>query len=110
MSNNNTPIEEDLNYLDYCYDTVVDRNKDLERQLEEANTEIRDLNDMLVALREETDAELAEARELLLKVQDSMSNLSTHSHEGWAIACADDTFNMIEQYIDILELKEKGDE
>jgi len=36
MSNNNTPIEEDLNYLDYCYDTVVDRNKDLERQLEEA--------------------------------------------------------------------------
>ena len=92
----------------YCgYECKIE---DLESQLQEANTEIRDLNDMLVALREETDAELAEARELLLKVQDSMSNLSTHSHEGWAIACADDTFNMIEQYIDILELKEKGDE
>ena len=84
-------------------------SESLERQLEEANTEIRDLNDMLVALREETDAELAEARELLLKVQDSMSNLSTHSHEGWAIACADDTFNMIEQYVDVIELKEKGE-
>jgi len=42
MSNNNTPIEEDLNYLDYCYDTVVDRNKDLERQLEEAREAIKE--------------------------------------------------------------------
>ena len=72
MSNNNTPIEEDLDYLDYCYDTVVDRNKDLERQLEEANTEIRDLNDMLVALREETDAELKEAREEFSRLVDNM--------------------------------------
>ena len=42
MSNNNTPIEEDLDYLDYCYDTVVDRNKDLERQLEEAREAIKE--------------------------------------------------------------------
>jgi len=45
MSNNNTPIEEDLDYLDYCYDTVVDRNKDLERQLEEAREEFSRLVD-----------------------------------------------------------------
>ena len=54
--------------------------------------------------------QLKEARDLLLQVQDGMSNLRTHSHEGWAIACADDTFNMIEQYVDVIELKEKGDE
>ena len=81
MSNNNTPIEEDLNYLDYCYDTVVDRNKDLERQLEEANTEIRDLNDMLVALREETDAELAEAREALSSIRGILPTVHSSDRE-----------------------------
>jgi len=59
---------------------------------------------------ENLERQLEEARDLLLQVQDGMSNLSTHSHEGWAIACADDTFNMIEQYVDVIELKEKGDE
>ena len=73
--------------------------KDLERDLRQARKEINDL-----------ERQLEEARDLLLQVQDGMSNLSTHSHEGWAIACADDTFNMIEQYVDVIELKEQGDE
>jgi hypothetical protein len=36
MSNNNIPIEEDSRYLEYCYESVIERNIDLERQLEKA--------------------------------------------------------------------------
>lgn len=35
-------------------------------------------------------------RDLLLQVQDHMSQLSTHCNEGWAISCADNVANMIE--------------
>jgi len=70
-------------------------SESLERQLEEANTEIRDLNDMLVALREETDAELAEARE---------------HQKLWLSLSEDYRKHHIELMRHVNKLKEKGDE
>ena len=86
--------------LDPTFYIGLDRNFEIDIRTK-INKEIKDIKDL--------ERQLEEARDLLLQVQDSMSNLSTHSHEGWAIACADDTFNMIEQYVDVIELKEKGE-
>lgn len=47
--------------------------------------------------------QLAEARELLLQVQDHMSQLSSHTHDGWSGSCADTVYEMIEN-----KLKEQG--
>jgi len=47
--------------------------------------------------------QIAEARELLLQIQDHMSQLSTHTHDGWSGSCADIVYEMIEK-----QLKEKG--
>jgi hypothetical protein len=47
--------------------------------------------------------QLAEARELLLQIQDHMSQLSTHTHDGWSGSCADTVYEMIEE-----QLKEQG--
>jgi uncharacterized protein HemX len=47
--------------------------------------------------------QLKEARELLLQIQDHMSQLSTHTHDGWSGSCADTVYEMIEE-----QLKEQG--
>jgi uncharacterized protein HemX len=49
--------------------------------------------------------QLAEARDMLLQVQDHMHQLSSHTSDGWAGASADNVFNMIED-----KLEEIGDE
>jgi len=112
--------------LDVVTKTTFDQVAKLESQLKAKEQELEEANEhkevyfkncqKLQEAKEEAhnvievlSYQLEEARDLLLQVQDSMSNLSTHSHEGWAIACADDTFNMIEQYVDVIELKEKGE-
>jgi copper oxidase (laccase) domain-containing protein len=51
----------------------------------------------------ELERQIAEARELLLQIQDHMSQLSTHTHDGWSGSCADIVYEMIEK-----QLKEKG--
>ena len=43
--------------------------------------------------------QLEEARELLLKIQDHMSQLSTHTHDGWSGSCADTVYEMIEEQL-----------
>jgi hypothetical protein len=45
--------------------------------------------------------EIGVLRNTLLQVQDHMSQLSTHCHDGWAISCAESVYDMIE-----LKLKE----
>ena len=42
-------------------------------------------------------------RNTLLQVQDHMSQLSTHCHDGWAISCADAVNDMIELKLKGLE-------
>ena len=51
------------------------------------------------------EAQLEEARDMLLQVQDHMHQLSSHTSDGWAGASADNVFNMIED-----KLEEIGDE
>jgi|10_taG_2_1085330.scaffolds.fasta_scaffold172881_3 hypothetical protein len=57
MSNNNIPIEEDSRYLEYCYESVIERNIDLQRQLEEAREA------MCIYVREHVDNEEIETDE-----------------------------------------------
>ena len=64
--------------LEEDYQSLVDHAQALERQLEEA-------------------------RDLLLQVQDHMSQLSSHTHDGWSGSCADTVYEMIEN-----KLKEQG--
>ena len=54
-------------------------------------------------LIQDLERQLAEARELLLQVQDHMSQLSSHTHDGWSGSCADTVYEMIEN-----KLKEQG--
>lgn len=62
--------------------------------------------DTLVCLEvEDLERQLDEAGELLLQIQDHMSQLSTHTHDGWSGSCAETVYEMIEK-----QLKEKGDE
>ena len=52
---------------------------------------------------EALERQLKEARDLLLQVQDHMSQLSSHTHDGWSGSCADTVYEMIEN-----KLKEQG--
>jgi uncharacterized protein HemX len=50
------------------------------------------------------EAQLAEARDMLLQVQDHMHQLSSHTSNRWARAKADNVYNMIED-----KLKEESE-
>ena len=82
MSDCWNPVEE-LTYSQEGLDTISQplRNK--------INEEYKDL-----------ERQLAEARDILLQVQDHMHQLSSHTSDGWAGASADNVFNMIEDKLE----------
>ena len=77
-----------------CYSgqDIADEMNDYRRALTNSNNRTKAL-----------ERQLAIARDLLLQVQDHMSQLSSHTHDGWSGSCADTVYEMIEN-----KLKEQG--
>lgn len=77
-------------------------DKDMERVLERESTKNNTIK--MYKKIKSLERQLAEARDMLLQVQDHMHQISVHTSDGWAGSSADDVYNMIEE-----QLKEKGE-